>query len=1575
MARRKAFGLKITLSAGLILVSSVMVLAVISAGGSSSGNFNNTAKVATTAASDQQTLAQPASVIPRPQCPTGYTLSNGQCSKTDTHTPFCTDGFDLIITLPPPVHTTKCRKIYDAVRTGHPVSGPLTCPSGGSLVGTKCFLFETPRCHISYTLSDSENTCSRTFTSTPTCDGGFILSGSTCRRPTNATECSQLTGYHWISSNGLSSAPDGSYSCEDSRDATTICYLANGRLLKRQDQISYCSVCPAGQVVNSTVSSCSDATYEIECDKLSGYVWRADPPPGASGSCITIVACNLLTNYSASNGNCVYTAPTSCPEGQIRVNGTCRRPTNATECSQLTGYHWISSNGLSSAPDGSYSCEDSRDATTICYLANGRLLKRQDQISYCSVCPAGQVVNSTVSSCSDATYEIECDKLSGYVWRADPPPGASGSCITIVACNLLTNYSASNGNCVYTAPTSCPEGQIRVNGTCRRPTNATECSQLTGYHWISSNGLSSAPDGSYSCEDSRDATTICYLANGRLLKRQDQISYCSVCPAGQVVNSTVSSCSDATYEIECDKLSGYVWRADPPPGASGSCITIAACNRLTNYSASGDDCVYTAPTSCPEGQIRVNGTCRRPTNATECSQLTGYHWISSNGSYSCEDSRDATTICYLANGRLLKRQDQISYCSVCPAGQVVNSTVSSCSDATYEIECDKLSGYVWVGSNAGLVLPQCITIDACNRLTNYSASGDDCVYTAPTSCPEGQIRVNGTCRRPTNATECSQLTGYHWISSNGSYSCEDSRDATTICYLANGRLLKRQDQISYCSVCPAGQVVNSTVSSCSDATYEIECDKLSSYVWRVDPPPGASGSCITIVACNLLTNYSASNGNCVYSTVTPPCPEGQTRNIDGDCTDTTTGEPVTTPPGFNILTDFKSGSKYGSLPAWSHDGDEREFVRWGTGGIDGQTINACTDGQEVDLWTYIHNGRGASHNGDNFEGSVVAHNANLKLAIPQHILASSHTVRSTINSDDTAPLSGVATIECDQHPIELVYENKLSFTRGVPTTTQAIRDRQFNNLDYQVSGDPTSSEGASLGFGGVVPACRDYIIEVTTKVRIVVPTNEVGMSGSAGSSCDGIDGQIQIDGVDDFVDDVKVRFNLSADGSSWDSEVTATSLGNGDFKFAEGYISDWQTTQNVQVKISVSDFNSDGTHTGQFIDLEDLNGNSITVTLDAWDANDNGQHDCDEDDTPPSLTITGNASGSCTQMVGWTRIKGISELDSYTTPQVKYTATLQGSNPNSSHDDYEDSIVRDTIHDSGDRFEFSRLYPSAWRSYYSVDVVVEISEIDDDGTHSGDYDEIADFTLPAWKVWCDDYTPGPQPQRLPMRGQASYSCAVGISGSVTIDGIAAISSPRPLVITYSTDPNSTADDIFDSKSLTNISSDTIRFSKNYQASWKTDRPINVSISATQYYDNGQYTYRSVEIATVTLAAWDADNDGRQDCRDLVDIDGRATGSCQGIRGWVRISGLDNISNHQPVQVSLSSDPNSTSDDLAASLTKTARDTYSFSHGYHQAWKSAQPITIGVSVLEYNSDGSYSGSSHDLNSVSLPAWDA
>ena len=152
MAKRKAFGLKITLSAGLILVSSVMVLAVISAGGSSSGNFNNTAKVADSVGSKQQTLAQPAAVITTPQCPTGYTLSGGLCRKTETHTPICPAG-ETLTTTTNPNNTAKCLKIYDAVWSGPPGQGGYTCPDGGSLVGTKCFLYTLPTCRSGFSLS------------------------------------------------------------------------------------------------------------------------------------------------------------------------------------------------------------------------------------------------------------------------------------------------------------------------------------------------------------------------------------------------------------------------------------------------------------------------------------------------------------------------------------------------------------------------------------------------------------------------------------------------------------------------------------------------------------------------------------------------------------------------------------------------------------------------------------------------------------------------------------------------------------------------------------------------------------------------------------------------------------------------------------------------------------------------------------------------------------------------------------------------------------------------------------------------------------------------------------------------------------------------------------------------------------------------------------------------------------------------------------------------------------------------------------------------------------------------------
>ena len=767
MAKRKAFGLKITLSAGLILVSSVMVLAVMSAGGSSSGNFNNTAKVATTAASDQQTLAQPASVISTPQCPTGYTLSNGLCRKTDTHTPFCTAGFDLIITPPPPVLTTKCRKIYDAVWITGPGPSRFTCPDGGSLVSTKCFLFETPRCYISYTLSDSENTCSRTFTSTPTCDGGFILSGSTCRAPANATECNSLNtgnsiGYHWIR---LSS---GQYACRNDSDARTICYRDHGVLTRNStSKITSCTPCPAGQVVDTSAISCGNANTEAKCDRLDGYVWGSfNNGQQAAFDCVTDAFCNSQTNYSVSGDDCVYTAPTSCPAGQVRVNGSCRAPTTPTECDSLntgnsTGYHWIKVSGDSQF--SVFGCRDDTSARAICYRDHGVLTRNStSKITSCTPCPAGQVVDTSAISCGNANTEAKCDRLDGYVWGSfNNGQQAAFDCVTDAFCNSQTNYSVSGDDCVYTAPTSCPAGQVRVNGSCRAPANATECDSLNtgnsiGYHWIR---LSS---GQYACRNDSDARTICYRDHGVLTRNStSKITSCTPCPAGQVVDTSAISCGNANTEAKCDRLDGYVWGSfNNGQQAAFDCVTDAFCNSQTNYSVSGDDCVYTAPTSCPAGQVRVNGSCRAPANATECDSLNtgnsiGYHWIRlSSGQYACRNDSDARTICYRDHGVLTRNStSKITSCTPCPAGQVVDTSAISCGNANTEAKCDRLDGYVWGSFNNGQQAAfDCVTDAFCNSQTNYSVSGDDCVYTAPTSCPAGQVRVNGSCRAPANAS-------------------------------------------------------------------------------------------------------------------------------------------------------------------------------------------------------------------------------------------------------------------------------------------------------------------------------------------------------------------------------------------------------------------------------------------------------------------------------------------------------------------------------------------------------------------------------------------------------------------------------------------------------------------------------------------------------------------------------------------------------------------------------------------------------------------------------------------------------
>lgn len=152
-------------------------------------------------------------------------------------------------------------------------------------------------------------------------------------------------------------------------------------------------------------------------------------------------------------------------------------------------------------------------------------------------------------------------------------------------------------------------------------------------------------------------------------------------------------------------------------------------------------------------------------------------------------------------------------------------------------------------------------------------------------------------------------------------------------------------------------------------------------------------------------------------------------------------------------------------------GDESDFIRIGTDGSGGNTIEACQDGQVVDFWIYIHNGASAYNNGTNFDGPAVAHNTTLKVNLAQNQYGNNHAVTAVIDSNETTPISDDATITCGGEEVALEYVG----VSGFNTT-----DTSGN---YKMTGDPIN--GASIGYpGGVVPGCWEYRARVNIQVKI-----------------------------------------------------------------------------------------------------------------------------------------------------------------------------------------------------------------------------------------------------------------------------------------------------------------------------------------------------------------------------------------------------------------------------------------------------------------------------------------------------------
>ena len=168
-------------------------------------------------------------------------------------------------------------------------------------------------------------------------------------------------------------------------------------------------------------------------------------------------------------------------------------------------------------------------------------------------------------------------------------------------------------------------------------------------------------------------------------------------------------------------------------------------------------------------------------------------------------------------------------------------------------------------------------------------------------------------------------------------------------------------------------------------------------------------------------------------------------------------------------------------------GAESDFLRLGKSGEFGNTLEACQDGQLVDLWFYVHNSTAESANGANFDGPGVATGTVVALAVNDDQVARSHSVFASIDSDQTNAIRDGVTITCADKDISLTYKKISHFGTPAPASAQ--------HGNFSLVGD--LRQGASLGYtkgdtSGIVPGCWQYRarINVQLQVNVVEPAKQ-----------------------------------------------------------------------------------------------------------------------------------------------------------------------------------------------------------------------------------------------------------------------------------------------------------------------------------------------------------------------------------------------------------------------------------------------------------------------------------------------------
>jgi hypothetical protein len=148
----------------------------------------------------------------------------------------------------------------------------------------------------------------------------------------------------------------------------------------------------------------------------------------------------------------------------------------------------------------------------------------------------------------------------------------------------------------------------------------------------------------------------------------------------------------------------------------------------------------------------------------------------------------------------------------------------------------------------------------------------------------------------------------------------------------------------------------------------------------------------------------------------------------------------------------------------------------------GNTAEACTNGQTVDLWFYVHNTNPTVLNGAKYDGIGVAKNAVVDIDFGSDY-SKTHPVTAKVTADNAAISTDGVTINCGTKEVKLEYVSQ-SLTQDANAPA---------GVNYTMTGNIMN--GAKIGYNNgsenVFPGCFEYRAYIKVRVKVTVKPEPV----------------------------------------------------------------------------------------------------------------------------------------------------------------------------------------------------------------------------------------------------------------------------------------------------------------------------------------------------------------------------------------------------------------------------------------------------------------------------------------------------